>query len=209
METIYLISATVGGTILVCQVLLMFLGFGEHGDAGDHDVTLDHDVHVDVDGHEVHTGDHHDTAHEHEASWFARNLSFRSLVAFFTFFGLAGMAGHAKELEPPLHLGVALAAGCGAFFIVGWLMQSMKKLKADGTVRIDRAVGRKGTVYLTVPAQKAGLGKVTLNLQNRTVEYQALTAQQELATGSPIVVVSVVNSDTVEVASADGERKSL
>ena len=34
---------------------------------------------------------------------------------------------------------------------------------------------RRGTVYLTIPGQKAGAGKVTLCLQNRSVEYQALT----------------------------------
>jgi hypothetical protein len=187
METLYLICATVGGTILICQVLLMFLGFGDHHD---------------IDSHEIHLGDHHDVAHEHEASWFARTLTLRSVVAALTFFGLAGMAGSAKELAPPLHLAVALAAGAGAFFLVGWLMQSLQKLKAEGTVRIERAIGTKGTVYLTVPGQKTGVGKVTLNLQNRTVEYQAVTAQQELATGAKVVVVSIVSPDTVEVVPA-------
>ena len=39
-------------------------------------------------------------------------------------------------------------------------------------------------------------------LQNRTVEYQAITSGDELATGRPIKVVAVVNSDTVEVEAA-------
>jgi hypothetical protein len=36
-------------------------------------------------------------------------------------------------------------------------------------------------------------------LQNRTVEYQAMTAGSELPTGAQVKIVAVVNSDTVEV----------
>ena len=46
-------------------------------------------------------------------------------------------------------------------------------------------------------------GKVTLRLQNRTVEYQALTPHGALPTGSPVVVTAVLGPDTVEVAAAD------
>ncbi|HEV7224595.1 MAG TPA: hypothetical protein VGN42_17935, partial [Pirellulales bacterium] len=56
-----------------------------------------------------------------------------------------------------------------------------------------------GTVYLRVPANKAGVGKVHLNLQNRTMEYEALTAQAELPVGAKVVVVNVAGPDTVEV----------
>jgi hypothetical protein len=39
------------------------------------------------------------------------------------------------------------------------------------------------------------------------MEFQALTSQQELPTGMPIVVVGVVGPDTVEVAAAlEAER---
>jgi len=74
------------------------------------------------------------------------------------------------------------------------------QLKADGTQRIDRAVGNTGTVYLSVPANQEGTGKVTVKVQNRTVEYLAVTRHQALATGTPVQVVAVVGPDTVEVA---------
>ena len=57
-------------------------------------------------------------------------------------------------------------------------------------------------MYLRIPGAKAGAGKVHLMLQNRTVEYQAVTAGAELPTGAPVKVVAVVNSDTVEVEAA-------
>jgi hypothetical protein len=60
-------------------------------------------------------------------------------------------------------------------------------------------VGKAGAVYLRIPANRSGSGKITLNLQNRTMEYQAVTAGEAIPTGANIVVVGVVGPDTVEV----------
>jgi hypothetical protein len=198
-ETIYLVCAIVGGTLLVCQFLLGLLGFGDHHDAaGDHDFhdVADHDSHV---GHGAQHDDHHDGHH----SWFLSVLTFRSLVAALTFFGLVGLAAEKNfEQTPPVSLALAVAGGAAALLGVAYLMRVLHRLKSDGTVRIERAVGQAGTVYLTVPGQRAGVGKVTLKLQNRTVEYQALTPYQQLPTGSKVVVTAVLGPDTVEVAPA-------
>jgi hypothetical protein len=197
-ETVYLICALVGGTLLACQFLLGLVGIGDHHDAG-----VDHDVH-DLGGHDGHDAHGAHGAHDGHTSWFVSALTFRSVVAALTFFGLAGLSASANfNLEPPVSLAVALAAGAGALFAVAYLMRTLHRLKSDGTVRIERAVGQTGTVYLTIPGRKAGLGKVTLTLQNRTVEYQALTPHQPLPTGSKVVVTAVLGTDTVEVVPAD------
>ena len=82
---------------------------------------------------------------------------------------------------------------------VYWMMQGLRQLRAEGTVRIHRAVGRHGNVYLRIPANRSGSGKIQFNLQNRTMEYLAVTAGPELPTGSKVVVVGVVNPTTLEV----------
>ena len=83
--------------------------------------------------------------------------------------------------------------------MVAFVMRSLHRLRADGTARIDRSVGKNGTVYLPIPGGNAGTGKVTLNVQNRTVEYQAVTPDQTLPTGAHVVVTAVVGPNTVEV----------
>jgi hypothetical protein len=84
-------------------------------------------------------------------------------------------------------------------------MKMLYLLKSDGAVRIKGAVGRTGTVYLRVPANKSGPGKVTLNLQNRTVELEAFTATNELPTGTSVRVVAVLGPSSVEVTHAPSE----
>jgi hypothetical protein len=190
MDTFFIVCAAIGGTLLVCQLLMGLLGLGGHHDfSGGHDVGGDHD-----------TG-HHEVGHEHEDAWYVGLLTFRTLAAALTFFGLGGwLATTRPGMSDALSLAIAAAAAGGAMFLIAWLMRALARLQAEGTVRIDRAIGKTGTVYLPVPAQKAGVGKVHLNLQNRTVEYQAVTAQAQLPTGAKVVVVGVISADTVEVA---------
>jgi hypothetical protein len=201
LRNVYTVCAVLGGTLLLCQFLMSLLGLGHHHEFGGGEAGHDFGGHDhDVGGHDHHGEQGAD--HDSQSSWFVGLLTFRTIVAALVFFGLSGRAAGAAGMQPRDTLAIALAAGAAALFLVAWMMKMLYRLRAEGTVRIERAVGCSGTVYLTIPANKAGLGKVLLNLQNRTAEYQAVTAHQSLPTGTPIVVLAVVNNDTVEVTSA-------
>ena len=178
METAFLACAALGGTILIGQILLGLVGFG-----------VDVDADTDADA-----GDHGDA--------FLGLLSVRTVSAALLFFGLGGRTALYYGLEEPAALGIAVLAGAGSLYAVAMIMKSLAGLKADGTTRVERAVGLAATVYLRIPGARAGQGKIHLMLQNRTVEYQAVTAGAELPTGAQVKVVAVVNSDTVEVEAA-------
>ena len=195
METLFLVCAVIGGTLLVCQFLFGLLGLGGH-----HDLGGGHDLHIDA-SHDVGHGDH-PADDAHHGSVLVGMLTFRAVVAALTFFGLAGLAALGVGLPPVASLAVALAAGAGALVLVASLMRAIARLRSDGTVRVERTVGQTGTVYLSIPAHKAGVGKVTVVVQNRTMEYQALTAGDELPTGARVVVAAVISPDTVEVLPA-------
>jgi hypothetical protein len=199
MESFYIACAAVGGTLILCQFLLGLLGLGHHELGGDHDMGGDHDVGADHDT--GHGEGHHEHGHGGGHAWLVGVLTFRTLAAAVTFFGLGGwLAVKQEHFAGPQSLLFAIVAGGAALFAVAWLMRSLSRLQAEGNVHIDRAVGKTGTIYLPVPGNKAGAGKVHLNLQNRTVEYQAVTSENPLPTGAKVVVVGVVSADTVEVA---------
>jgi hypothetical protein len=94
---------------------------------------------------------------------------------------------------------IAVVCGLAAMYGVYFLMRGLYKLTAEGTERIDRAVGQEGIVYLAIPGQNGGVGKVHVPVQNRTLEYEAMTAGERLATGSRVVVVGVLGAGRVEV----------
>jgi hypothetical protein len=205
MDTVFLICAVLGGTVLVCQFAMTLIGMGDtHGDfGGGHDVGGGADAHG-FGGHDV--GHHGDAHHGHAdhggkdlSTWLFGVITFRTVVAALTFFGLAGKAALSAGYEPIPTLLIALGSGAAALYGVHFLMQSLHRLRSDGTVQIERSVGVPGTVYLTIPGAGAGLGKIHLNLQNRLVELQASTSKDRLPTGAKIVVTRVVGPDTVEV----------
>src|SRR5262249_35231495 len=157
------------------QFLLSFIGLaGDHevgGDSGgDHfggDAGHDHAGGHDDPGADSHHGG---SAAEHESAtaWFVRMLSLRTVVAGLTFFGLGGLAANASGAHPVGSLSIALLSGFAALYLVGWAMRTLMRLRADGTVHIENAIGQPAVVYLTVPGHKTGKGKITVTVQNRT-----------------------------------------
>jgi hypothetical protein len=135
----------------------------------------------------------------HGSTWLFKVLSFRAIVAALAFFGIAGLWARSTQAAPHIVLLVALAAAAGAIAVVYWMMRGLQTMQTEGNVRIQRAVGQRGNVYLRVPANRSGSGKIQFNLQNRTMEYLAVTSGPELRTGTKVVVVGVVNPTTLEV----------
>jgi hypothetical protein len=170
---------------------------------GDHELgelNADHDFGTDGD---TSAGDHIpvESTGEHVTPSIGL-LTFRTCVAAVTFFGLTGMAGSTGGLSTVETLVIAIGSGAIALYSVAWAMSRLYRLRAEGTAYIERSIGSAGTVYLPIPAGGHGAGKVLLNFQNRTMEYQAISSAGELPTGTVVVVTGVAGPDTVEVAPA-------
>lgn len=218
MTAIFIVCAAVGGTLLVWQLVMTLLGLSHGamgGDLGGGDlsgVDFSHGLDTDfsptdlagahsADFHtgDVHTGDTSDAAAHHGPSWLAGVISFRTMVAAVTFFGLGGLTAQSAQASPVNVMAVALAAGLAAMYGVYWLMRGLYQMQAEGNVRLGRALGQAASVYLRIPGHNTGVGKVQINLQNRTMEYQARTEGDEIPTGAKVTVVGVIDANTVAV----------
>jgi hypothetical protein len=190
MMTLYLICAVFGSTIMVLQFLMQLFGLGEfdHHDAA---IDLDMDTDIDADG------------QEHGHSDFFKLLSFRALIAGAAFFGITGLlADSIGVMAPILVFVLAAAVGLGAMVVVAWLMSVLAGLHSEGNIDVQGTMGRFGTVYLSIPANKNGQGKVTVSIQERSLEFDAVTNDRELTTGESVLVIDVVDDHTLEVVSA-------
>jgi hypothetical protein len=187
METIFLVCAVSGGIVLILQFLAGSLGL-----LGDHDFEHEH-------GHGLGDSDHLD--HDHGgANWFAGLLNLRTITAGLTFFGLGGMTALYAQIDEMLSLVIAGFTGFLALFIVAQVMKGIKRLKSDGSARIERCIGTEAVVYLQIPGKNTGPGKITVTFQKRTMEYAAYTqAENTLRTGSKVRVVAVRGPSTVDV----------
>jgi hypothetical protein len=178
VTTFYTVFALVGGALLALQLVLGVLGAS--------------DVHLPgMDGHGDHAGG------DVSASDALNLLSFRALTAGALFFGLTGLAVQEAGLGL-VALPAAVLVGLAFAAATAWVMRAMGRMESDGAERLEAAVGQSGTVYLGIPAGRAGRGKVHLTLGGRLVECQA-QSEQALGTGDSVLVIGVVGPDLVEV----------
>ncbi len=101
---------------------------------------------------------------------------------------------------------IASVCGVAVLFGVAYLLQGLYNFANDGTVHDYDAIGCTGTVYLSIPARRKGKGKITVVVQDRTMEYDALTEGESLATGTPIRVVDAPALNVLEVVRAEESR---
>ncbi len=205
MTNLFLICGILGSTVIVLQFALMLLGFGHDGlDGHDFDTdSADLGDHGGDDGNTFDSDGDHEIAHSQSLSnWLFGMLSVRSVMTFLAVFGLTGMAALTAGWTTLQTVVVAIAAGGAAVVMMNQIFRAIYRLRADGTVRIDHAVGLPGTVYLGIPGEGRGWGKIQLKLQNRTMEYEASTPTQPLPTGTAIIVTRIVGPDRVEVQAA-------
>ena len=182
--------------VLLIQTILMFIGMGEDAD-GDVDVDTD----VDADGvaddipdvDEGVFGDNSVT--EATDTWGLEGLrifTIRGIIAFLVVFGWVGVVMLGANV--PLWIAAPVAAICGFIMMVllAVLFKIVMKLRSDGNTDNRNAIGTSGRVYLTIPPERSGEGKVSIMLQGAYVERGAVTDETEpIPTGTEIVVIGI------------------
>ena len=206
MTTLFMLCAVIGGTVLVFQFVLTLLGMFDLGMDVDADIDVGDLGDISDGGADV--GDIAPPGH-FGLEWLWSMVSFRTVTAGMTFFGLFGMAMQSAGASPSLQFSTAMVAGLAAFYGVHAIMRAILKMARDSTLQIQRAIGEVGTIYLTVPAAKTGTGKVHVVVQGRLEEFQAITPYSDkLVVGAKVVVTGIVDGDTLAVEPVDAAAPS-
>ncbi|MFN3241250.1 MAG: hypothetical protein ACE37K_07015 [Planctomycetota bacterium] len=179
METVYFYCAAIGGGLLLLLVLMMLLSGG--------DAEFEADASPDLDGDAP------------DASSTLFQISLKTVVAFVTFFGIAGMASSRADLASTPTLVIALTAGFAAFLMVGYVMQVLHGLQSKGNVDLKQAIGHTAKVELRIPATQAGTGKVQVIVGGRMVSRKAVTHGEAIPTGAEVRIDAMHAPDTYQV----------
>ncbi len=213
MFQLFLLCAVIGSTVLLLQLGLALLGWGMSDlEIGDELPDWDGSD-VDCEGvdalSEVHDSHGPSGSAASSTSIFGR-LSLRAVVAAIAFFGFGGLASLQSGRATGTALVIGLAAGLAALFAVSEVMKLLYGLHHDGTVNVDDTLGHCGTVYLPVPAERQGSGKVQVHMDDRIMEFEAVTSSPlRLVTGAKVVVTDVLGPRLLEVAPEHEATRSL
>ena len=128
-------------------------------------------------------------------------FTLRGVVAFLTLFGWGSLWLCQLGVLPLIALFLGVWMGLAGMVAIAVVVRQAVKLQYDGTLDIRNAVGQAGSVYLTIPAARAGLGKVNVLVQEQLREFDALTdSSTPLPTGTDIVVTGLAGRDKLVVS---------
>lgn len=161
LEIAYFIIACIGTLALLIQIILMIIGAG-----GDADMDMD----TDTDG---------DGSFDSHTDTGVSLFTLKGLTAFFAIGGWTGMLMLSYNINVGISVAVSVVAGLVAYFVVWGLIRLVLRLQEDGTADYSTAIGKEATVYVSIPANRSGRGKVTLILQGRFTEADAVTDEEE------------------------------
>lgn len=177
MQVLWAITLS-ASLIFVIQTVMTFLGLG------DHDADFDLDT---SDG-------------SFDADPSMNLLTFRNLVNFCLGFGWTAVLMHEKIQSNALLIIVSVIVGIILVTVVMWIFKWLSGMQQTGNIDVHKsAVGCEGKVYLTIPGERKGEGKVQITINNAVREYDAVTDGETIPTGKAIKVTEVINDYTLLV----------
>lgn len=170
--------------VFLIQTTMSFIGMGDVDSAGA-DMDMDFDGTPDTDA-----LDNAGTMHL---------LSIRNVIYFLLGFGWTGISLWHNITNRILLLIVAILIGCLFVAIFIYLFRMMMKLQSNGAFRIEDSVGKVCDVYLRIPANGEGMGKVQISLNGSVQELDARTDGSMIPSGTKVRVLRVTDKKVLEV----------
>lgn len=208
--------------ILLLQTVFSIIGIGDDADINlsdtggigmdtdvDIDVNIDVDtdmdlgVDADIDGDVCPSGDTDSITHVHGNFAALRLFTMQGIVAFLAVFGWVSIAAVSGGIPSIGAIALGLVAGFFAMYGVAKLIQISGRLAENGTIDFRNAIGETAAVYIPIPPEGKGEGKVTLTLQGRFMECSAVSNERELLKTGTVVRVTDLNGEVLVVERTD------
>jgi hypothetical protein len=129
-------------------------------------------------------------------------LTVKNLIAFLTIFSWAGLASIHSDFGVFVTIVISTISGLIMMFVMAYLAYSMSKLAEDGTWKIRNAIFKTATVYLTIPSNMNGTGKVQIDVQGLKTLDAMTNDNEDLKTGMIVTVVDVTDNEILIVSNS-------
>ena len=196
--------------IIVIQTILLMIGIGHGGEGVEFSDTsgidglgdvpdMPADIPTDMPGAHAIDGCEHTAIGDgsNPADFGTMQLfTLQGIMTFLCVFGWTGIICTSLGLHVAIAIIIALVLGFLAMLGVAKVLQLTRRLTQDGSIDVRRLLGEKGRVYIPIPANESGEGKVTIE---RFIELSAVTDEQEaIPTGTQVRIIDV-RGDVVAV----------
>lgn len=178
------IVALASSLIFIIESIMTFIG----ADSGDGGIDMDFDTGLD------------DPSGFDGGAGGSNLYTFRNFVNFCLGFGWTAILLRPKITATWLLIVISIAVGVLLVAVVMYLFKWLSSMQQSGNINVYKsAVGCQGRVYLTIPAERKGEGKVQISINDSIREYSAVTDGEAISNGTVIKVVEVIDSNTLLV----------
>lgn len=127
-------------------------------------------------------------------------FSLRNLVNFLLGFSWTGISCSKVIENHSVLMTVSVVVGLIFISLYFFVLNQVQKLSEDNSFKINDTVNQTANVYLTIPENKKGTGKIMISVKGSFRELEAITAEdKKIETGSVVKVVSVEGKSLVVV----------
>lgn len=126
-------------------------------------------------------------------------FSFRNLINFLLGFGWSGVSLYATINNPTVLILVSVLVGCAFVYIFFLVISQLMKLSEDGTFKLTATLNKNAEVYLSIPANRTGKGKILISVNGSIHELEAITEGEKINSGAVVRVVRIENENTLIV----------
>lgn len=118
-------------------------------------------------------------------------FTLRNLINFLLGFSWTAITFYHSIDSYLLLLLISSAVGLGFVWLFFFIIKQIVKLGENNTFKLEDALHKSGTVYLSIPAHKTGAGKISISVKGSQKELSAISLSERIETGASIRVVGI------------------
>ena len=126
-------------------------------------------------------------------------FTLRNLINFLLGFSWTGITFYHSIPNYTFLIILSTLVGIGFVWIFFLIIKQIQKLAEDNTFRLEQAMQKTGTVYLSIPENKQGVGKIAISIKGSQRELSAISLKDRLETGTAVRVVGIEGSNLLIV----------
>ncbi|MDR2122281.1 MAG: serine protease [Flavobacteriaceae bacterium] len=126
-------------------------------------------------------------------------FSFRNLINFLLGFSWTGISFSGIISNRILLMALAVFVGIlfiAMFFII---LRQLMKLAEDNSFRIEDTLNQVAEVYIPIPENKKGKGKISISIRGSVREIDSISKNERIETGAPVRVIKIESPNLVLV----------
>jgi len=126
-------------------------------------------------------------------------FSLRNLLNFLLGLSWTGISFYSIISSKPLLIALSSAVGVLFVYLFFIIIKQVQKLAENNSFKISSTLNKSAEVYLAIPENKTGKGKIIVSVNGAFHELEAMTESAKIPSGSVVKVIRIENNNILIV----------